>query len=288
MWCDVGFSPAYPSGTQYYFTHDADLTLLVLSIRLDHAVVDVEDGSEAVDDDEDDTEDHMVSERLSLLIPIATLLPFYSDPAHSSSADFGMAHQAPPSPSSKPLERNRTIPWEEWGTHGTRMLFISRTASMESDFYAPPSALGNWVSSARYDPFQEAYVVDVYEAHPLVNVTLPSSGDSQSGVKSERHAGDTAPVDDSSESIIGDYVDSKAGRSHIRTTYPYRSTTRILKPHEWEDQRHLEGNARDILLTHDGLVRMMIKVCLQSIECSYSPATILRTGLTLPTPRFRD
>ncbi|KAJ8482624.1 hypothetical protein ONZ51_g5247 [Trametes cubensis] len=236
---DIGFPPAYPDGTSYHFRHDPTHSLLVVTINLDYAL----------DDAESDPEHRPTgTERFLLFIPVGTLLREYhfADPHDQYATAF------PPGViQGSGSEPHRTIPWERWGPSGTRMISLqSARSDLESDINAPPSILGAHVALIAYRPSDEQYVATIYEVHPLADATAPlpmakaESTVVELGKEAHRQRSE------------GDYIrGSKTWKDDIHTTFPYKTTTRIL-PHCDVDGRPRYMDQRNILLTHDGLVHI--------------------------------
>ncbi|KAI9068341.1 hypothetical protein FKP32DRAFT_1587742 [Trametes sanguinea] len=199
------------------FSHDPALSLLALTFM--HWFLD------------------MSVECFLLLIPLETLLRFDTEGAESF--------------------RGRTIPWEDWGPEGTKMLQIQIREHTPQDVSVLGCrvALPNWRHIVEGEEMQ--CLVTVFEVHKLANEPLLTN--TEAANKSSENCDD--PGQDAfaaaSRLVATDdewITDSRAWTDPIRTTYPFRKTYRTIPlsevPHRqyWNTAVHLTADGLMLLI----------------------------------------
>ncbi|KAJ2969982.1 hypothetical protein NUW54_g12838 [Trametes sanguinea] len=205
-----------------------------------------------------------------LLIPLETLLRFDTEGAE--------------------LLRGRTIPWEDWGPEGTKML-----QAWELDLINPHHisvfgcrvALPHWRHIVEGEEMQ--CLVTVFEVHKLANEPLPTNSEAANASSEKRDDPEQDAFAAASRLVATDdewITDSRAWKDPIRTTYPFRKTYRTIP---LSDVPHRQHWKTAVFLTADGLL-LLVQVCpstpLRSdgIDwqlCSKDPAIeVLSLGLT--------
>ncbi|KAJ3006827.1 hypothetical protein NUW54_g3786 [Trametes sanguinea] len=205
-----------------------------------------------------------------LLIPLETLLRFDTEGAE--------------------LLRGRTIPWEDWGPEGTKML-----QAWELDLINPHHisvfgcrvALPHWRHIVEGEEMQ--CLVTVFEVHKLANEPLPTNSEAANASSEKRDDPEQDAFAAASRLVATDdewITDSRTWKDPIRTTYPFRKTYRTIP---LSDVPHRQHWKTAVFLTADGLL-LLVQVCpstpLRSdgIDwqlCSKDPAIeVLSLGLT--------
>ncbi|KAI0360860.1 hypothetical protein OH77DRAFT_1418889 [Trametes cingulata] len=125
-------------------------------------------------------------------------------------------------------QKVRVVPWADWGPNGTRMIRIPATASF-------PSALGAQAAVYTQDAAARLQHVTIYEVFPLATV---NRCDDSAGSRMDRTA-------------ESDWLrHAKSWKDPVETTYPFRTTTRLVPYGPEENMRVPRG----VWLSHDGLV----------------------------------
>ena len=208
-----------PETQQATFLPDPALATLVLRINFTYAEFEYRSWfPETVWKEERD-------ERYLVFIPLTTLMRF---PERSK-----LAQEKPP-----------TIPWDDWGPLGTRVIRV------EPHWYQPLSVVGAYTAELSRCIFDgrnatRDCILSVYEVHPFAAFVPPSHGQYKNAETGEREAGTvTASSGGPFERLFTpdeDWIhDSTAWKAPIHTTYPIRKTTRVI-PSMTEDGKYLRG-----------------------------------------------